>query len=164
MLLRASVGLVAAPLLVLTHLDVVRPGTPGPMLLSGVVDGGYVWGRGAVDMKHIVAAAITVFRLVAESGLPLPRDLILAATADEESAGESGAGWLFRTQPQLLECELAISEGADSLRFGERMYLLIEAAEKGWLTVEIERTSRASHSSCLPRQTVSSTSRSYSSD
>jgi acetylornithine deacetylase/succinyl-diaminopimelate desuccinylase-like protein len=96
----------AGPLLLFGHLDVV-PADPSNWEhdpFSGAVVDGYIWGRGAVDMKHIVAATLTAFLLAHRLRVPLRRDLIFAATADEESAGESGAGWLFRTHPNLVQC------------------------------------------------------------
>jgi len=136
------------PLLLLTHLDVVpAAGTWSHEPFGGEIVDGFVWGRGSVDMKHIVAASLTTLLLAVRMRLPLKRDLIFAATADEESAGESGAGWLFRKHRELVACEVAISEGGDALRYGGETYLLIEAAEKGWLTVDLTRRSPSGHSS-----------------
>jgi acetylornithine deacetylase/succinyl-diaminopimelate desuccinylase-like protein len=136
------------PLLLLTHLDVVpAAGSWSHEPFGGKIVDGFVWGRGAVDMKHIVAASLTAILLAVRLRLPLKRDVIFAATADEESAGESGAGWLFRKHRELVACEVAISEGGDALRYGGEVYLLIEAAEKGWLTVDLTRRSRPGHSS-----------------
>jgi len=141
------------PLLFLGHTDVV-PAEPdgwshGPF--NADVADGFIWGRGAVDMKHIVAAMLTAFLLAKRHRLPLRRDLIFAATADEESAGESGAGWLFRSHPELVNCEVAITEGGQTLTYNGVQYFLAELGQKGWLTVDLVRRSRAQHSSIATR-------------
>jgi acetylornithine deacetylase/succinyl-diaminopimelate desuccinylase-like protein len=141
-------------LLLLSHLDVV-PADPAawqhPPLAGHVDADGVIWGRGALDMKHIVAAMLTVAVLAHELELTLDRDLVFAATVDEETAGPSGAGWLFAEHPALVECALAISEGGDVLRYGDRTYLLIEAAQKGWLTLDLVRRSPPAHSAIPTR-------------
>ncbi|HVL53978.1 MAG TPA: M20/M25/M40 family metallo-hydrolase, partial [Vitreimonas sp.] len=95
------------PLLLLSHLDVV-PAPPdgwthGPF--DGDVADGYVWGRGAVDMKGTAAMQLTVLRLLAGEARaagrdpaidPVPgltRDVLFAGTADEEAGGHQGIGW-----------------------------------------------------------------------
>jgi acetylornithine deacetylase/succinyl-diaminopimelate desuccinylase-like protein len=139
----------AGPLLLFGHLDVV-PADPSNWEhdpFSGAVVDGYIWGRGAVDMKHIVAATLTAFLLAHRLRVPLRRDLIFAATADEESAGESGAGWLFRTHPNLVQCETALTEGPSVFKYKDSSYFILELAQRGWLTVDLIRRSPSGHSS-----------------
>ena len=112
----------AGPLLLLSHLD-VAPADPAGWRyppFAGTVADGFVWGRGAVDMKHILVASVLALLLARRTGAPLRRDLLVVSTADEESAGESGAGWLWRTHPELVRCDLAVSEGSDALTFRGR--------------------------------------------
>ena len=82
----------APPLMILGHTDVVacEPEKWSHPPFGGKLDDGYVWGRGALDMKNMVAAELMVFLLLKRQGASLDRDLIFAATADEE-AGEGGA-------------------------------------------------------------------------
>ncbi len=104
------------PLLLASHLDVV----PAPAdrwthdpFAADIADG-YVYGRGAVDMKNLVAMELGVLRLLAgearAAGLdpatdPIPglrRDVLFASTADEEAGGRNGAGWVVDNRPEWL--------------------------------------------------------------
>ena len=135
------------PLLLLSHLDVV----PAPLdgwthdpFAADVADG-YVWGRGAVDMKAMVAMELGVIRrLVAETRAagrdpgadPIPgltRDLLFASTADEEAGGWQGAGWIAANRPELLRAEAALNEaGGVSMTFAGRRFYPIQVAEKAF--------------------------------
>lgn len=141
------------PLLLFGHTDVVPADPEGweHAPFAGEIAEGHVWGRGAVDMKHIVASMLTVVLLAKRFGLPLKRDLVFAATADEESAGESGAGWLFRVHPELVACEVAVTEAGGTVSFGGKDYFLVELGQRGWLTVDLVRRSRSAHSSIPTR-------------
>ncbi|SNQ51080.1 hypothetical protein FRACA_60066 [Frankia canadensis] len=92
-------------LLVHGHLDVVPADasewTVHPF--SGEVADGYVWGRGAVDMKGMVAMTLAVARGLRREGVAPPRDLVLAFLADEEAGGKLGARWLVEHRPELFE-------------------------------------------------------------
>ena len=141
-------------LLVHGHLDVVPADasewTVHP--LSGEVRNGYVWGRGAIDMKHMVAMMVALARQFKRDGTVPPRELIFAFLADEEAGGFLGAKWLVEHQPELFEgATEAISEvGGFSVTFGDdvRAYL-IETAEKGlmWLRLRVRGT--AGHGSMI---------------
>jgi len=63
-----------------------------------------VWGRGALDMKDDVAEQLMVLLLLKRQGVALKRDVIYAATADEEIGGPDGFGvsWLIKHHPDLL--------------------------------------------------------------
>jgi acetylornithine deacetylase/succinyl-diaminopimelate desuccinylase-like protein len=112
------------PLLLLGHLDVV----PAPAELwthdpfAADVADGYVWGRGAVDMKNLVAMEVTVARLLAEEARaagrdpasdPVPgltRDVLVTITADEEAGGLHGAAWVVENRPEWIRSAGAINE------------------------------------------------------
>ena len=100
-------------LLVHGHLDVV-PADPSEWSVhpfSGTVQDGYVWGRGAVDMKDMVAMMIAVARRFKRDGVVPPRDIVFAFLADEEAGGKFGAQWLVRYRPELFEgCTEAVGE------------------------------------------------------
>ncbi|MES2209554.1 MAG: M20/M25/M40 family metallo-hydrolase [Chloroflexota bacterium] len=153
------------PLLLLSHLDVV----PAPAdrwtqdPFGGAIVDGYIYGRGAVDMKDLVAMEIEVFRLLAEeavaSGLdpatdPIPglrRDLLLAVTADEEAGGLDGVGWLADHHPEHLRAAGALNEsGAVSLDVGGRRLYPIQIAEKGYAAYRITVRGAWGHGS-MPR-------------
>lgn len=145
-------------LLIHSHLDVV-PAEPGEWSvhpLSGEVKDGYLWGRGAVDMKDMVAMSLAVLRqFVIEKVVP-PRDLVFAFLADEESGGFYGARWLVRHRPELFEgVTEAIGEvGGFSETFtgvsGDpvRAYL-IETAEKGVTWMRLKTRGTPGHASML---------------
>ena len=100
-------------LLVHGHLDVVPADATEWSVhpFSGEVRDGYVWGRGAVDMKGTVAMTLAVARQLKRDGVVPPRDLIFAYLADEEAGGFNGAGWLVDHRPELFEgATEAISE------------------------------------------------------
>ena len=80
------------PLLLLGHTDVVaaEPEHWTHPPFSGRLEGGYMWGRGALDMKNMVAVELMVTILLKRQGLRLNRDLLFAATADEEAGKGEG--------------------------------------------------------------------------
>ena len=142
------------PLLIQMHLDVV-PAEPREWTLhplSGEIRDGYVWGRGAVDMKNMVAGVLTVVRARVRSGRLPRRPLVLAFFADEENAGVLGAEWLVREHPDLFEgCRVAIGEGGGysvTLPTAERIYP-VHIAEKGWTAIEVSYRGQPSHASRL---------------
>ncbi len=75
---------------------------------------GYLWGRGALDMKSQVAGELAAFLALKRADLPLTRDVIFAAFADEEAGGEFGADWMWKHQRELIDAEYAINEGGGS--------------------------------------------------
>src|SRR3954468_18609309 len=92
-------------LLIHGHLDVV-PAEPADWSVhpfSGAVEDGYVWGRGAVDMKDMVGMMVAVARHFKREGLVPPRDLVFAFVADEEAGGKYGCQWLVDNRPDLFE-------------------------------------------------------------
>jgi acetylornithine deacetylase/succinyl-diaminopimelate desuccinylase-like protein len=153
------------PLLLLSHLDVV----PAPSddwthdPFSADVADGYVWGRGAVDMKSTLAMQLTVVRLLAAEARaagrdpgsdPVPgltRDVLFAATADEEAGGNAGIGWLVENRPEWLRSVGALTEcGAVSLAVGGRRLYPIQVAEKGYAVYRIVVHGASGHGS-MPR-------------
>ncbi|MQA62128.1 MAG: M20/M25/M40 family metallo-hydrolase [Actinophytocola sp.] len=141
-------------LLIHGHLDVV-PADPSEWSVhpfSGVIQDGYVWGRGAVDMKDMLGMTLALARHYKRNGIVPPRDLIFAFVADEEAGGTYGARWLVENRPELFEgATEAISEvGGFSIHLSQdvRAYL-IETAEKGirWMKLRVRGT--AGHGSMI---------------
>ena len=125
----------ARPLLLQGHLDVVTTvgqGWQHPPFAGDVVDG-YLWGRGALDMKGGVAMMVTAaLRAAAEGGAP--GDLVLTVLADEEAGGVHGARWLVDNHPQLFEgIEHAIGEsgGVAQHMGGVRFYPIMVSEKRG---------------------------------
>jgi acetylornithine deacetylase/succinyl-diaminopimelate desuccinylase-like protein len=159
-------GTGGAPLLLLSHLDVV----PAPPELwthdpfSGDVADGYIWGRGAVDMKNLLAMELTVVRMLAAEARaagrdpaadPIPglrRDVILASTADEEAGGLNGIAWIIAERPELLQAAGAINEsGAVATTFAGRRFYPIGVAEKGYAVYRLTIHGTWGHGS-MPRE------------
>ena len=92
-------------LLIHGHLDVVPAEAADWSVhpFSGAVKDGYVWGRGAVDMKDMVGMMIAVARHLKQAGIAPPRDLVFAFVADEEAGGNYGGQWLVDHRPDLFE-------------------------------------------------------------
>lgn len=140
-------------LLVHGHLDVVAADphdwTVHPF--SGEVADGYVWGRGAVDMKGMVAMMLAVARRLRRDGIVPRRDVIFAFLADEEAGGFHGAGWLVDNRPELFEgASEAIGEvGGFSVTVGDRRAYLVQTAEKGALWLRLTAHGTAGHGSML---------------
>jgi acetylornithine deacetylase/succinyl-diaminopimelate desuccinylase-like protein len=141
-------------LLVHGHLDVV-PADPEEWSVhpfSGDVTDGYVWGRGAVDMKNMDAMVLAIVRDWARNGKRPDRDLVLAFVADEESGGNAGSRFLAERHRELFaDCTEAIGEvGGFSVTLNERARLyLIQTAEKGLNWLRIRAKSRPGHGSML---------------
>jgi acetylornithine deacetylase/succinyl-diaminopimelate desuccinylase-like protein len=145
-------------LLVHGHLDVV-PADPAEWSVhpfSGAIRDGYLWGRGAVDMKDMVGMMLAVARRFKRDNVVPPRDLVFAFLADEEAGGKYGSQWLVDNRPDLFEgCTEAVGEvGGFSLTLtdtqGEpaRLYL-IETAEKGMAWMRLRARGKAGHGSFL---------------
>ena len=131
------------PLLLQGHVDVVT--TAGQRWtyppFSGALVDGYVWGRGAVDMKGGVAMLVSAVLRAAREGSELPGDVILVVLADEENGGGFGAKFLAEQHPELFEgVRYALGEfGAFSQEIAGRRFYPIQVAEKQicWLKATI---------------------------
>jgi acetylornithine deacetylase/succinyl-diaminopimelate desuccinylase-like protein len=144
-------------LLVQMHLDVVAadPAEWSVPPFSGAVAGGQLWGRGAVDMKDMVAMVITALRAKLASGWRPARDIVIALLADEEQGGREGAGWLVDTHPDLFEgCTESIGEAggfSHQAANGRRAYF-VQVAEKGITWLRLVARGRGGHGSLIHPQ------------
>lgn len=138
------------------HLDVVPAEAADWSVhpFSGAVADGYVWGRGAVDMKDMVGMMIVVARQFRGAGVVPPRDLVFAFLADEENGGRYGSQWLVDNRPDLFDgvTEAVGEVGGYSLTVprrdgGERRLYLVETAEKGLHWMRLTARGRAGHGS-----------------
>jgi acetylornithine deacetylase/succinyl-diaminopimelate desuccinylase-like protein len=138
------------PIMLTGHVDVVGverdKWTRDPF--GGGLVGQYLWGRGALDMKGQVAAELAVALALADQGLTLNRDLILAFFADEETGGEFGAAWLWQHRPDLLDAEYAINEGGGTaIEVNGQTFYLCQTGEKGASRLRITANGRPGHAS-----------------
>jgi acetylornithine deacetylase/succinyl-diaminopimelate desuccinylase-like protein len=104
----------ARPLILLNHMDVVLASpeywTVDPF--SGLIKDGYVWGRGALDMKGEAIAQLMTMLILKRAHVPLKRDIIFLATSDEEIGAGVGAAWIVEHQPDLVrDAEFLLNEG-----------------------------------------------------
>lgn len=116
------------------HLDVVpvNPASWTVDAFSGVVKDGYIWGRGAIDMKGNAVAQLMAMIALKRSGVPLTRDIVFIGNADEE-LGSTGALVFVKQHPDLLrDVEYLITEGADNVldANGKVVYFAVGVAEK----------------------------------
>ncbi|HEX6576253.1 MAG TPA: M20/M25/M40 family metallo-hydrolase [Gemmatimonadaceae bacterium] len=125
------------PVMLLAHMDVVGverdKWSCDPF--GGVVRDGYLYGRGAIDDKGMLAAnlmaLLTLKREVIDQGGTLARDVVFLATADEETGGACGMRWLVEKHRELLDVEFVINEGGRTrIIEGGKRYLAIQTAEK----------------------------------
>jgi acetylornithine deacetylase/succinyl-diaminopimelate desuccinylase-like protein len=141
------------PLLIHGHLDVV-PAIHDEWSVdpfAGEVKDGYVWGRGAVDMKDMDAMTLAVMREWQRTGRKPPRDIVLAFVADEEAGGVKGAHFLVDNHPDLFaDCSEAISEvGGYSVTVGDMRLYPIQTAEKGISWLRLTARARPGHASMV---------------
>ncbi|NUR95831.1 MAG: M20/M25/M40 family metallo-hydrolase [Kribbellaceae bacterium] len=139
-------------LLIHGHLDVVPADASEWSVhpFSGELKDGYVWGRGAVDMKDFDAMVLATVRKWHTEGYQPERDIVLCFTADEEAGGDYGAHYLVREHAELFEgCTEAIGEvGGFSVTVGNDLRLyLIQTAEKGIDWLRLHAAGRPGHGS-----------------
>jgi acetylornithine deacetylase/succinyl-diaminopimelate desuccinylase-like protein len=137
-------------LLLLSHLDVVAADAKEWSVdpFGGVVKDGFVWGRGALDMKGMTAIEVMVLKLLKRNGVALKGDVILAATADEEQGGLSGADYLLRNYPEKIYAPYVLNEGGGSAmptRNGN--VFTVQTAEKGILWFKVKAKGTPGHGS-----------------
>jgi acetylornithine deacetylase/succinyl-diaminopimelate desuccinylase-like protein len=140
------------PLILLHHMDVVPVEAEQWSVppFDGLVRDGYVWGRGALDMKGMAVLEVMTVLTLKRLGAKLRRPVRLLAVADEEAGSAYGAEWLDREHPALLDGAFVLNEGG----YGATGYLGVERplfgvsmAEKGPLWLTLRSTGRPGHGS-----------------
>ena len=139
------------PLLLLGHTDVVaveeEMWTHPPF--GGELHDGFVWGRGALDMKNMVATQLMVMLLLKRQGPQLNREVLFAATADEEAGkGDHGPGWLLDHHPEQIDAPVVLTEGGGhDLWVGERRFYSCQVGQKGICRMRVTARGRPGHGS-----------------
>ncbi|MGH7531190.1 MAG: M20/M25/M40 family metallo-hydrolase [Gemmatimonadales bacterium] len=138
----------ARPLILLNHMDVVlaSPAYWQVDPFGGVIQDGYIWGRGALDMKGEGIAQLMTVLILRRAGVPLKRDVIFLATADEEIGAGVGAAWFVREHADLVtDAEFLINEGGNTPADGSGgvVYYAVGTTEKSpfWLDMTARGTS-----------------------
>ena len=136
------------------HIDVVPANAEDWSVdpFSGEIKDGFIWGRGAVDMKDMDAMILATVRMWQRVGYKPPRNILLAFFADEEAGSDYGSRWLVKNRPELFDgYSEAVSEvGGFSLTItgGHRLYL-VEAAQKGINWMKLSAKGTAGHGSFI---------------
>ena len=125
------------PVAVMGHMDVVgverEHWSVDPF--GAEIKDGYLYGRGAIDDKGMVAVNLTTMLLlkrhVIDAGERLTRDVIFVANSDEEAGGEFGMGWLVDHHRELIDAELVVNEGGRTrIVHGTPLYVAVQNSEK----------------------------------
>src|SRR5262245_14172048 len=142
------------PIVLLNHLDVVpadaRFWSHPPF--SGVVRDGYVWGRGALDMKAMGIVELMTMVILKRQRVPLKADVIFLGTADEETGGRMGAGFIVNQHWDLVrDAGVVVNEGgAIGVQNGHARFFTISASEKVPFSLKLIATGTPGHGS-VPR-------------
>jgi acetylornithine deacetylase/succinyl-diaminopimelate desuccinylase-like protein len=134
----------------LGHLDVV-PAEAAEWSIppfSGIVNEGFVWGRGATDMKNQVATEAVAMVRLARGGADFAGEVLFVATADEERGDYCGARWLATNRPELVRCDYLVNEGGGTYSRvgGTRLYPLT-VGEKAFADFRITTRGQGGHGS-----------------
>ena len=144
-------------LVLLNHMDVVPANldywTSDPF--DGAIRDGYIYGRGALDMKGLGIAQLQAFLALHESGVKLNRDVMFVATADEEAGGAFGAGWLASNRPEIFEgVGYLINEGGGGSIQGNDVIFSVELTQKVPLWLRMVAHGNPGHGSAPQTETA----------
>ncbi len=138
------------PIVLLNHMDVVTSDASHWKVppFSGKIQDGYIWGRGAQDMKDEGLAQLIVMVMLKREKVALDRDVIFLAVADEEANG-TGTDWFIKNQRDLLEnAEFLINEGGENLLEDAKVkYVGVDVGEKTSYWLHVVAHGRPGHGS-----------------
>ena len=152
--LRANSSNGKKPILLLAHLDVVEAKREDWSMdpFRFIEKDGYYYARGIVDDKAMASIFVANLVRYLQEGYRPGRDIIVALTADEESGPNNGAAWLVKQHRNLVDAAFALNEGGGGqMRYGQKILNGVQAAEKVYLSFDLEVTNSGGHSS-LPRK------------
>jgi acetylornithine deacetylase/succinyl-diaminopimelate desuccinylase-like protein len=143
------------PVVLLNHTDVVphNPEFWSIDAFSGAVKDGFIYGRGAMDMKSLGVAQFVALLTLKRAKVPLKRDVIFLGTADEEAGGLQGAGWFAKNHPELLaHAEFLFNEGGSNNvdAIGNVLSIGVGPSEKTPAWLRLTATGEPGHAS-VPR-------------
>jgi len=140
----------ARPIVLLNHMDVVTSDASHWRVppFSGEIKDGYIWGRGAQDMKDEGLAQLVVMVMLKREKVALDREVIFLAVSDEEADG-TGTDWFIKNQRDLLEnAEFLINEGGENLlENGKVKFIGIDVGEKTTYWLHVVAHGRPGHGS-----------------
>ena len=138
------------PILIMAHTDVVNtdPAKWTHPPFSATREGGYVYGRGAVDDKDNVAAGLMMMLMLKRMNVPLDRDVIFLAEAGEEGATRVGIQLMTREHWPKIDAEYCLAEGGNVTRVGGQVkYASVQTLEKIPRGIELTARGPAGHGS-----------------
>jgi acetylornithine deacetylase/succinyl-diaminopimelate desuccinylase-like protein len=138
------------PIILLNHMDVVTSDASHWKVppFSGEIKDGYIWGRGAQDMKDEGLAQLVALVMLKREKVALDRDVIFLAVSDEEAEG-TGTDWFISHQRDLLDnAEFLINEGGENLLENGRVrYVGVDVGEKTTYWLHVVAHGRPGHAS-----------------
>ena len=144
-------GEVKRPIILLNHMDVVTSDAAHWKVppFSGEIRDGYIWGRGAQDMKDEGLAQLVVMVMLKREKVALDRDVIFLAVADDEEVDDTGTDWFIEHQRDLLgNAEFLINEGGENLlENGKVKYVGVDVGEKTTYWMHVVAHGRPGHGS-----------------
>ncbi|MEO8450552.1 MAG: M20/M25/M40 family metallo-hydrolase [Gemmatimonadota bacterium] len=138
------------PILLLSHIDVVEAKPEDWTLppFQFIEKDGTFFGRGVADNKDEVAMHLAIIMRMKAEGFVPDRDIIVAATVDEEGGPNNGVEWLVRNRRDLVDAEFAFNEGGGGrIRDGKKLSHDVQASEKKVQNFTLESTNPGGHSS-----------------
>jgi acetylornithine deacetylase/succinyl-diaminopimelate desuccinylase-like protein len=137
------------PLLLMSHLDVVPAESSRWTVppFSGEIRDGSIWGRGTLDIKCLTVIHLMSMFLLKRQGIPLKRDIVIMANADEETGGRLGAEWVVDNHFEKIEAEFALNEIGFGMEVKDKTLFLCSNAEKGMTWTRLTAKGRPGHGS-----------------
>jgi acetylornithine deacetylase/succinyl-diaminopimelate desuccinylase-like protein len=135
------------PILLLNHFDVVPVDRSQWSVdpFAGILKDGYIWGRGALDMKGIGVQHLTALTALKRAGVTPSRDVVMLSTADEETNGVYGIQWMIRNHFHEIDAEYVLDEGGfgtrDILSPGKLIFgIAVGEKQVAWLRIRAKGT------------------------
>lgn len=146
------------PLMMLNHMDVVPVDRSGWLVdpFAGIIKDGYIYGRGALDMKNNGIAQLMTMVQLKRNNIKLDREVVFLAVADEETSGEPGALWISKNIWADINAEYVLDEGGFGTQFfftnDDRLIFSVGVAEKKSIRLGLTTAGTAGHGSMPPKE------------
>ncbi len=141
------------PIILLSHVDVVpaREDEWDVDPFGGEIKDGFIYGRGAIDMKSQTICQLLAFIHLVEEGITPERDILLLATGDEEVGGKFGAEYMVKEVPELRDASFVLSEGGWITEEAGVLHAQVSVSEKSLAQFFIRADGTGGHGS-MPRR------------
>lgn len=139
-------------LLLLNHFDVVPVDAKAWSVdpFGGVIRDGYIWGRGALDMKGIGVQHLMALIALKNAGITPARDIVMLSTSDEETSGIYGIRWMIENRLEDIDCEYVLDEGGMGTRevlARDKLVFGVAVGEKQVMWLRLRAQGPAGHGS-----------------